>query len=214
MGKKEIEVIFTETVRGHFEVGERRYVKYGYARNYLFPKGLAVVDTPFYRNKLEQLQRLSKKESSHRHAEAIDLKEILDNESITLKRKVHDEGNLYGSVTLADIAESLSKTYALKIDKYDLRFHDNVAIIKELGRYKVAVTRHVDVPILVNIIVQAEESEKPASSNKKKHQQGETSKDQDKKEETKQESEATEDVSSNDSSEVSLAPTESTQENI
>ena len=132
--------------------GEVIKVKAGYARNYLLPRGLALLATKGNVKQVEAVKTaLLKKaatEKSTAAAQADQMKDI----ALTFKRKAGAEGTLFGSVTSMDIAEALqAKGYEIDRKKITLK-----EAIKITGEYSVPVKLHREVILNVAVTVVAE----------------------------------------------------------
>ncbi|MDR2409372.1 MAG: 50S ribosomal protein L9 [Bacteroidales bacterium] len=129
-------------------------VKNGYARNYLFPKRLAIPATESNRKVLAETikQRTRKLERLRTDAEAIANR--LNNITVLIKVKSSEEGTVYGSVTNIHIAEALKDQFNIEIDRRKINIGSRN--IKELGQYKVTVPlqKEVTAEFVVNIIAE------------------------------------------------------------
>ena len=127
------------------KVGKKDQVleaKEGYARNYLFPKKLAVEATPA---NMKELQRQEKSRAEKAaELEAVALGEKLKNTTVTIQTKCGAGGKLFGAVTNKEIAEQLEKSTGIKIDKRKINLEEN---IKTLGTYRPLVKLHPDVHV-------------------------------------------------------------------
>ena len=119
-------------------------VKDGYARNFLIPKGFAVLANDSTKKVLaENLKQRSHKEASL-IKDAEELKKKLMDTSIVVKAKVSEDGSsLFGSVTNAIFSENLSKS-GFEIDKKYIKLAPS-SIIKKLGNYTANIRLHRDV---------------------------------------------------------------------
>ncbi len=148
-----MKVILLEPMENLGDVGEVVNVKPGYARNYLFPRGLAAPATPSNLKALEAKIRAQAKKAAERRAEAERLKEML--EPVILKIKVKaGETKIYGSVTARDVARELEAQHGIAIDPKRL---DLKRPIKELGAYELVYKPHPEVPITLRVWVLNEE---------------------------------------------------------
>ena len=148
-----MKVILLEPMENLGDVGDVVNVKPGYARNYLFPRGLAAPATPSNLKALEAKIRAQAKRAAERKAEAERLKEML--EPLTLKIKVKaGETKIYGSVTARDIARELKEQHGITIDPKRLQL---ARPIKELGAYEIVYKPHPEVPITLKVWVLNEE---------------------------------------------------------
>ncbi len=129
-------VILNQDVLNLGELGDLREVAPGYARNFLFPRGLAVVATPraielFKRREAEIEQRREEKRKS-----SMGLKERLEAEELVISVPAGHNGKLYGAVTNASVYdELLKKGIEIERKKIEVPGHS----IKNIGSYKVTV---------------------------------------------------------------------------
>jgi large subunit ribosomal protein L9 len=124
-----MEVMLKVDVKGVGRAGQVIKVSEGYARNFLFPSNKAVVATP---GVIKELQaKLERKKDKVSDEEAF-LKEQalkLASAEITIKKKAHDDGKIFGSVTESEIADELVKQ-GFKVDKHEVALDGH---IKDLG---------------------------------------------------------------------------------
>lgn len=115
--------------------GEMLKVSDGYANNYLLPKKLAVEITTsnesFYKNKEKQVEHRKEVISSKTSM----LAEKISSIKLTLKRKMHDDGKLYGSINSLEIVEAMAEK-GVSISKSQVEFDKS---IKEKGNYDVII---------------------------------------------------------------------------
>lgn len=110
-------------------------VKDGYARNYLFPRKLAIAATKQNKAALERDRaRLEAAIAKQREA-ATKVLETIEQANVTISAKVHEEEQLYGSVTASDIADNL-KAQGLAVEKRQIELEEP---IKQLGVYTAKV---------------------------------------------------------------------------
>jgi large subunit ribosomal protein L9 len=149
-----VKVIFLEDVSGVARAGQTREVANGYARNYLLPRKLAVQATSQASTQLEaQLKKIVRRQALE-DAEMAELSAKLDGTEITIKAKVGEKERLYGSVTGADIARSLSDIVEREIDKRKIELSEP---IRQVGVHDVTVklTHEAVAAIKVNVISDA-----------------------------------------------------------
>ncbi len=143
-----MKVILTQDVKKVGKKGDVLEVKDGYARNALFPKGLAVEANAVTLNKkmLDQ-----KSEDKRKQQELDDAKAIADKineKEIKLTVKIGEGGRVFGSVTSKEIADAIEANYGVKIDKKKIQLKDP---IKGVGMQEVSVKLHVKVTALVKV---------------------------------------------------------------
>ena len=103
-----------------------------YARNYLFPKKLAIEAT---KDNLAKLQAKKTSEANKKKAEIEANKKIakrLEKIELTIKAKVGENNKIFGGITSKEISETLKKEYEIEIDKKKITIKET---IKNLGRY-------------------------------------------------------------------------------
>lgn len=129
-----MKVILQTDVKGMGKRGEIVNASDGYARNFLFPKNLAI---PADKKNLNEWEA---KKSSEAHRkdiekkEAIKIKEKLANEVLLIKTKAGENGKTFGSITTKEISENIEIQYKEKIDKKKIVIKDQ---IKSIGEYTV-----------------------------------------------------------------------------
>ena len=144
-----MEVILKQKIQGLGDRGDVVKVKEGYARNFLFPKGLALLSTPSQRRVLEEESRLHVVRDVKLKQSVQALAEKMKGLSCTIVVQAGEEDKLYGSVTGHDIAKAVSDQ-GFAID------HKQVVLeepIKKLGVYSVSVRLHREVEVPVKIWV-------------------------------------------------------------
>lgn len=144
-------VILLQDVKGLGKKGDVIKAKDGYARNFLFPKGLAKEATSGNVKVLEEQKTAKKLKEQEELNDAKKLAEKISEMTVTIKSKAGENGKLFGSITTKDIAEALNKQHKIKIDKRKMDLDDN---IKSLGVTSVGVKVYpgVTTEFKVNVI--------------------------------------------------------------
>jgi len=147
-----MEVILREDVANLGLVGDVVKVKPGFARNYLLPRGLAVVADRRNIHVLEHQRRLvaDKRERDRRHAETT--AQGLSAVRLTIKARAGEEGKLFGSVTNLDIEKALAE-HGFTVERRRIRLEEP---IKSIGEHLVPVHLGVGVDAHVTVIVELE----------------------------------------------------------
>lgn len=122
-------------------------VKPGYARNYLFPRGLAKPATAGNTRVVEQLKRKQAAQAEQAKTAAQQIADQLAALSCTISAAVGEQEKLHGSVTTADIAAAL-KEHGIVVDKRQLTLE---APITQLGVYKASVKLHPEITATVKV---------------------------------------------------------------
>lgn len=146
-----IEVILRETVPNLGRSGEIVRVRPGYARNYLFPRGLAVYADRRNRRLLEHEQRIAAMRYERQKSEAEGLAQRLTQTRLEFRMRAGGEGKLFGSVTNQDIHKSLEQL-GIEIDRRRIQLEEP---IKNLGEYTVPVHLPAGVVAHVTVVVEA-----------------------------------------------------------
>jgi large subunit ribosomal protein L9 len=142
-------IILKENVDGLGIIGEQVSVKPGYARNFLFPKGLAIVaDMSSVKELDHQKRQLARKlEKATKDAEVV--KARIEKVVCEFIQRAGDEGKLFGSVTSMDIEAKLIDA-GLEIDRKKIQLAEP---IKSLGEHKVNVKLDAGVVAQINVVV-------------------------------------------------------------
>ena len=147
-----MKLILREDVYNLGKGGELVEVKPGYGRNFLIPRGLAVLANPKNIREVEHQKAVAAAKAAKLKASAEAVAKRLADSPLAFKRKVGEQDKLYGSVTAMDLAEALAAR-GLVIDR---RTIDLAEPIKSLGDFEVGVKLHADVVGKVKVKVEAE----------------------------------------------------------
>jgi len=144
-----MKVILNDYIEHLGERGDSVEVKPGYARNYLLPKGLAYPDTPGNRRRFDQEQKHWEEMDLSRRSAAEVLARQLDGNQLLFERRAGEKDVLFGSVSVADIANELAAK-GFDIDRRRILLDHP---IKELGAFEVKVSVHRDFQVTLPIQV-------------------------------------------------------------
>lgn len=136
-----IEVILKEHVEHLGRRGEVVKVADGYARNYLFPRKLALAVTAENKRQIERERARADAHEAEERQEAEAIRTRVEAIELALARRVGEQETLYGSVTSSDLAEALTER-GLSIDRRRIQLPDP---LKTLGDHEVAVKLHREV---------------------------------------------------------------------
>ena len=129
-------------------------VKPGYARNFLIPKGIAILATERNRKILaEEMRQQAHKEEKIKN-EAMDKAKALEGLTLTIGAKASESGKIFGSVNNIQIANAIKEASNLDIDRKQIVLNEEA--IKEVGEYKAKVKLHKDVQVEIPFTVVAE----------------------------------------------------------
>jgi large subunit ribosomal protein L9 len=122
----------------------------GYARNYLMPKGLAVPASEGAVRHAERLRQAHEKVLRRALEEARETADRLVSAPLRIPAKVGEEGRIFGSITVADIAKVLQGTTGIALDRKRIHLPEP---IRSVGRHEITVHLHQDVNAVVTVEV-------------------------------------------------------------
>jgi large subunit ribosomal protein L9 len=128
-------------------------VKDGYARNFLIPRGLAAPASKGGVRHAERLRQTHEQRTQKALTEARELEAKLTGAPIRIKAKAGQEGKIFGSITVAEVAGELSKAAGAEIDRKQVRLDEP---IRSLGTHPVSVHLHpeIDANVTVEVVPQ------------------------------------------------------------
>jgi len=149
-----MKLILQEDVNRLGKLGDEVTVAGGYGRNYLIPKGFALLANSQNRRIMEEKMRYVQRRLEKTRGDAELLKQKIEKIKCTFTRKVGEGDRLFGSVTSKEIGEELQNA-GIEIDrkKFDLEHP-----IKSLGETKVPIKLHPNVTAEITVIVERETS--------------------------------------------------------
>ncbi len=147
-----MKVILQADVKGTGKKGQIFEVADGYARNFLFPKKLAIEATTGNIQDISHKKALEDRRKVKEKEDAVELGGKLNALVIEVKTKTGEGGRLFGSVTSKEIADALKKQHGVEVDKRKLEIKEP---IKALGNYEVPVKIHPDVMAKLQVHVVA-----------------------------------------------------------
>ena len=149
----QIKVLLTKDVDNLGRAGELRRVAQGFARNYLFPRGLAMLPTDGAVRHVEIMKRADNKRNAKLTADAQALADKLAATPLSFTAKVGEQGRLYGSITSQDIADKLSAQAGVEVDRRKVELAEP---LRQIGEHKVQVHLHGEIRATVNVQIAAE----------------------------------------------------------
>lgn len=131
-----MKVILLDNIKGVGKKDEIINASDGYARNYLFPKKLAIEATKENLGKLESKNEANKFKKQNEKNDAIEVANKLKELVLTIKVKAGENGKIFGGVTSKEISDGLKKDYQIDIDKKKINLNETV---KTLGTITVDI---------------------------------------------------------------------------
>ncbi|MDZ4666902.1 MAG: 50S ribosomal protein L9 [bacterium] len=146
-----MKIILKENMKNLGHQGDVVDVKNGYANNFLFPRGMAIMATASNLKMHEENNRQGALKREKMKTDALSLAEQLKEMSITIGTKAGANGKIFGSITPLQVAQAL-KTKGFEIDRRKIEIND----VKTLGNYEAILNLHRDVSVNIAVEVIAE----------------------------------------------------------
>ncbi len=144
-----MKVILTQDVKGQGKKGELVNVSDGYARNFLFPRGLATEANAAAMNELKNREEAAAFHKEQEKKQAQETAAAIDGKTVKLTARAGQGGRLFGAVTAKEVAEALSRDYGVKFDKRKIEMGD----IKAFGSYSAEVKLNFGVTAKITVMV-------------------------------------------------------------
>ena len=148
-----MKVLLRIDVEGLGRTGDLVEVARGYARNYLVPQGLAVAAGSGMAVQAETMQRKRALQAAADKSDAEESAARLEGLVLQVTAKASEEGRLFGSVGVAEVASALVDQFGLEVDRRQVSGDP----VKDLGTHGFIVQLHPEVDLQVSVEVQAEE---------------------------------------------------------
>lgn len=149
-----MEVILLEKIANLGDLGDKVNVKPGYGRNYLVPGKKAVPATAenvkVFEERRAELEKVAADKLAEAQARGAKLAEL---ENVVIKSNAGDEGKLFGSVNVAEVADALTAA-GVEIEKSEVNMPEGP--IRVIGEYDIDIQLHSDVTQSVKVVVEAE----------------------------------------------------------
>jgi large subunit ribosomal protein L9 len=146
------EVILTHNVVGLGGESDHVKVAAGYARNFLFPQGLAIPLTAANKRRLEVLRQRRAERESKELSSMTELGQALSKLTLVIQVKTGEDGKLFGSITAGTIADELKHQYDAIVDKRKIHL---VHPIKNVGEHEVELRLHGQVQSTLKVRVES-----------------------------------------------------------
>ena len=146
-----MKLILTQEVTGLGSSGDTVEVKGGYGRNYLLPRGLAMLASRGAEKQVESLRRARAARDVRSLEEAQSVAGRLANLTVTLPARSGEGGRLFGRITTADVAAAVAAAGGPELDRRRIELPSS---IKSVGSHTVTVRVHpeVVVPITLDVV--------------------------------------------------------------
>eukprot|EP00890_Picochlorum_soloecismus_P001193 jgi/Picsp_1/2074/NSC_05539-R1_50s ribosomal protein l9 len=152
---KKVQIVLKSQVPSLGNVGELKSVPVGYYRNFLQPQGLAEVATEAVLAEIKKKQEIEERARLEQKAKAQAMATALGTiGKFIIKKKVGEEGQIFGSVSGQDIVDAIKMQTGRELDRRSITLPE----IKELGTYDATVKLHADVVGSFKVVVQKDTS--------------------------------------------------------
>ena len=145
-----MKVIFKTDVKGVGKAGELKSVSDGYARNFLFPKKLAVAADAKTMNEVKNKEEARKFHEEQERQAALELKSRFEGIVVKLYATAGSDGKFFGSVTSKDISEALDAQHKITVDKRKINLSDP---LKAFGTFSVDVKLYPEIIGKLNVLI-------------------------------------------------------------
>ena len=146
------EVILTHNIVGLGGESDQVKVAAGYARNYLFPQGLAIPLTASNKRRLESLKQRRAEREAHELNTMNDLSKSLSKLICVIAVKTGEDGKMFGTVTSGSIADQLKTQFDVTLEKRKIHLEHP---IRALGEHEVELRLHADVTTTLKVRVES-----------------------------------------------------------
>jgi len=146
------DILLLEAIKGLGSEGDTVSVRAGYARNFLFPRKLAIPVNQGNRKQIESLKIAKEKRIAEEIEASKSLAEKIEQMNITIAVKTGDNGKMFGSVTSADILTRLAEE-SIELEKKQLNVTQP---IKDLGSHKIQVKLSSEIEATFNLEIVSE----------------------------------------------------------
>lgn len=156
-----MKVVLMQDVPNLGQTGEIKEVSGGYGRNYLIPKGYAVLATPGLIKQAEERAAAQQRRNQKARTGFEQVAQRINGQTLRFDVRVGELDRLYGAITNADIADKLREQFGVDIDRRKIELGDP---IKRAGVYSVPVRLAADLEPRLNVVIEGAQSGQPAAA--------------------------------------------------
>ena len=150
-----MEIILLEKITNLGDPGDLVSVRAGYARNFLIPSGKAIRADEESKAEFERKKEGLMAAEEERKLAAIQLAKTLESSEFNIPVAVSEEGTLYGSIGTREIAEFISASKQIELEKSSIRLPEGA--LKELGNFDIDIELHPEVIQKVSVQISSQE---------------------------------------------------------
>jgi large subunit ribosomal protein L9 len=152
-GRYDMKVLLTQDIFNLGHAGDVKNVADGYGRNFLLPRGMAILATPAALKRAERLKAAATEKRAREKADIDALSSVIGGSTFTFNVRAGEKGKLYGSITATQIADAISQKLGSEFDKRKVALREP---IREVGTYSVPIRLSADASPNVTVVVQPE----------------------------------------------------------
>lgn len=146
-----MKVVLLQDVKSLGKKGELVNASDGYARNFLFPKGLAKEANAQAMNELKNAEQSKKYKKETEIAAANQAKAVLEGSKFVMKAKAGESGKLFGSITAKEISAEIKRQKQIDVDKRKIVLKSD---IKTIGEYTAEIKLYTGISANVELVVE------------------------------------------------------------
>ena len=146
------EVILTHNIVGLGGESDQVKVAAGYARNYLFPQGLAVPVSGANKRRLEVLRQRRAEREAHEYNTMSELAKSITKLTCLVKVKTGEDGKMFGSVTSGAIADELKNQFDIVLDKKKIHLESP---LRAVGEHEIELRLHAEVKATLKVKIES-----------------------------------------------------------
>ena len=148
-----MKVLLTQDVYNLGQAGEVKTVADGYGRNYLLPRGMAVLATAGAIKRADTIKAAALRRRAQEQSDMQAVAQVINGATLTFTARTGEKGKLYGSITTAQIAEKISALLGREFDRRKIALREPIRMV---GNYPVQVRLATDIAPVVNVVVAPE----------------------------------------------------------
>ncbi len=148
-----MKVLLTQDVYNLGHAGDVKNVADGYGRNYLLPRGLAVLATAGAVKRADAVRGAGLRRRAQEQSDMEALAQVINGVTLSFTVRTGEKGKLYGSITSAQIAEKLSALVGREVDKRKIALREPIRVV---GAHAVQLRLATDIAPTVNVIISPE----------------------------------------------------------
>jgi large subunit ribosomal protein L9 len=148
-----MKVLLTQDVYNLGHAGDVKNVADGYGRNYLLPRGMAVLATAGAVKRADAIRGAALKRRAQEQSDMAALAQVINGVTVSFAARTGEKGKLYGSITSAQIAEKLSALVGREVDKRKIALREPIRVV---GAHSVQLRLATDIAPTINVVISPE----------------------------------------------------------